>query len=170
MRNYFVLRLKLTFPTPTATAFAIRALHAGKSGAEAAKQKGRWLFWSFLPAFVQKVASTYAPGILYDIHFFYDIATWGGRSAQYVDNWGWCAACSSRSLTSQVLRDHPGLLRRRHPLGHERLVVLLRRLDPRVGDHRSGHGRHRPRCRSRVGRRLGNSLHLLVRADISPRR
>jgi len=89
MRNYFVLRLKLTFPTPTATAFAIRALHAGKSGAEAAKQKGRWLFWSFLPAFVQKVASTYAPGILYDIHIFYDIATWGGRSAQYVDNWGW---------------------------------------------------------------------------------
>ena len=90
MRNYFVLRLKLTFPTPTATAFAIRALHAGKSGAEAAKQKGRWLFWSFLPAFVQKVASTYAPGILYDIHIFYDIATWGGRTAQYVDNWGWC--------------------------------------------------------------------------------
>ena len=67
MRNYFVLRLKLTFPTPTATAFAIRALHAGKSGAEAAKQKGRWLLWSFIPCFVQKVASTYAPGILYDV-------------------------------------------------------------------------------------------------------
>jgi len=89
MRNYFVLRLKLTFPTPTATAFTIRALHAGRTGAAAARQKGRWLFWSFVPSFIQKVASTYAPGILYDIHIFYDIATWGGRTAQYVDNWGW---------------------------------------------------------------------------------
>ena len=66
LRSYYVLRLKLTFPTPTATAFAIRALHAGKSGAEAAKQKAKWMGWTFLACVIQKVASTYATGIVRD--------------------------------------------------------------------------------------------------------
>lgn len=89
LRSFFILRQRLVFPTPTATAYAIRSLHSTGSGAEDAKRKGKWIAYSFLAAFLQKIASTYAPGILYDWHFFYWIATWGAPRAQYLDNWGW---------------------------------------------------------------------------------
>lgn len=89
LRAFFILRQKLTFPTPSATAYAIRSLHASGSGAADAKVKGRWLLWSFVGAFLQKVVSTYAPGIVYDWHFFYWFARWGAPKAQLVENWGW---------------------------------------------------------------------------------
>lgn len=89
LRAFFILRQRLTFPTPSATAYAIRSLHATGSGRADAKVKGRWLLWSFVICFLQKTASTYLPGILYDWHFFNWIAVWGAPKAQYIDNWGW---------------------------------------------------------------------------------
>lgn len=88
LRAFYILRQRLTFPTPSATAYAIRSLHTA-GGSEDARVKAKWLFGSFLVCFLQKVASTYATGILYDWHFFYWIATWGAPKAQYLDNWGW---------------------------------------------------------------------------------
>lgn len=61
------LKQKLVFPTPTATAYTIRSLHT-VGGAIAAKKKAVTLGWSFLSAFLYKIASTYAPGILWDWH------------------------------------------------------------------------------------------------------
>ena len=58
--------------TPTATAFAIKSLHAAKTGAADARKKAKWLGGAFIVSIVQKVASTYAPGILYDWHIFYE--------------------------------------------------------------------------------------------------
>lgn len=90
LRSFFILRQRLTFPTPTATAYAIRSLHAtGAAGAADAKAKAKWLGWTFLVAFIQKTVSTYIPCIIYDWHFFYWIATWGAPKAQLIDNWGW---------------------------------------------------------------------------------
>jgi hypothetical protein len=170
-RKFYVLRLKLTFrafapslilkiaharaATPSATAFAIRALHSAKTGANDAKAKGRWLLWSFVVAITQKVASSWVPGILYDWHVFNWIAVWGGRSAQYVDNWGWMfevryIVTLLTSIFSRRRRaDHARFLRRRHPLRPQRLALLLRWIHPRLGHHRSRHGRHRSRRRCR---------------------
>ena len=87
LRAFYILRQRLVFPTPSATAYAIRSLHAPKTGAAEAKVKGKWLFYSFLVCFIQKIASTYAPGLLYDWHVFYWLAALGAPKAQYLDNW-----------------------------------------------------------------------------------
>jgi uncharacterized oligopeptide transporter (OPT) family protein len=68
LRKYYIVRQKLTFPTPAATAYTIRALHNGKTGAIAARKKSLGLLWAFVIVFVFKVMTGYAPGILYDWH------------------------------------------------------------------------------------------------------
>lgn len=67
LRKYYILKQKLVFPTPTATAFTIRSLHS-IGGEVAARKKSLMLGWSFVAAFLYKVVSTYAPGILWDWH------------------------------------------------------------------------------------------------------
>ena len=39
LRRYYIVHQKLTFPTPAATAYTIRALHNGRTGAIAARKK-----------------------------------------------------------------------------------------------------------------------------------
>lgn len=79
LRRFYILRLKLVFPTPTATALTIRALHSGISGAVAARKKAMCLMYSFAGAILLRVVSQYAPGILWDWHPFWWLATWGAK-------------------------------------------------------------------------------------------
>lgn len=103
LRSFFILRQRLTFPTPSATAYAIRSLHSTTSGASDAKKKGKWLFWTFLGCFIQKTVSTYIPGIIYDWHFFYWIAGWGAPKAQLIENWGWYLEITPAFLGAGIL-------------------------------------------------------------------
>jgi uncharacterized oligopeptide transporter (OPT) family protein len=64
LRKYYIVKQKLTFPTPTATAFTIRALHHAQHGAATARKKSSALFVTFIAAFVFKVVNGYAPGIV----------------------------------------------------------------------------------------------------------
>ncbi len=64
LRKYYIVHQKLTFPTPAATAYTIRALHNGRTGAIAARKKSLALLYSFIITFVYKVMTGYAPGIV----------------------------------------------------------------------------------------------------------
>lgn len=91
LRRYYILKEKLVFPSPTATAFTIRSLHSTTSAAArlAAKQKVRVLGWSFVGAFVFKSLCGYAPGLLLDWHVFYWLYSWGWKGAIAGEAWGW---------------------------------------------------------------------------------
>ena len=64
LRKYYIVKQKLTFPTPAATAITIRALHNSRTGAVAARKKSLMLLYSFLVVFVYKVMTGYAPGLV----------------------------------------------------------------------------------------------------------
>lgn len=64
LRRYYIVHQKLTFPTPAATAYTIRALHHARTGAVAAKKKSLALLYSSVTVFCYKVATGYAPGIV----------------------------------------------------------------------------------------------------------
>lgn len=83
--------LRMVFPTPTATATTIRAMHSAVGGAADAKKKMRVILIAFCCAFVLRVVSQYAVGILWDWHIFTWFFIWGGYNnlAIYVENWGW---------------------------------------------------------------------------------
>jgi len=68
--------LHAIFPTATATALSIKGLHTvgGDSGRKATKM-GRALIFALFGAIVWRVVSVYAPGILWDWHFFSWYAT-----------------------------------------------------------------------------------------------
>ncbi|KAG8760977.1 hypothetical protein FRC14_000578 [Serendipita sp. 396] len=91
LRRYYILKEKLVFPTPTATAFTIRSLHSTTSAAAriAAKKKVQVLAGSFFGSFVFKSICGYAPGLLLDWHVFYWFYSWGWKGAIAVESWGW---------------------------------------------------------------------------------
>jgi OPT family oligopeptide transporter len=95
LRKFFILNvareLKLVFPTPVATAMAIRSMHAVGSGAAEAVKKIKAMGYSFLGAMIHIVVSQYADGILHNWHPFTWFYIWSGykNKAQLVDNWGW---------------------------------------------------------------------------------
>ena len=64
LRKYYIVKQKLTFPTPAATAVTINALHNSRTGAAVARKKSLALLYAFLIVFVYKVVSTYAPGVV----------------------------------------------------------------------------------------------------------
>lgn len=72
--------------SPTATALTIRSLHSGPGGALIAKKKSLMLLWSFGGAIIVRVVSQYAPGIIFDWHPFWWLATWGWKAALAADN------------------------------------------------------------------------------------
>ncbi|KAF8761685.1 OPT oligopeptide transporter protein [Rhizoctonia solani] len=76
-------------PYPTATAFTIRALHAGRTGAEAARKKSIGLASSFGVAFCFKVAAGYLPGIIWDWHIGWTFYRLGWTNMIELDNFGW---------------------------------------------------------------------------------
>jgi len=89
LRQYFIVKQKLTFPTPAATAFTIRSLHSGVSGALIAKKKSLCLLWSLIGAFCYKVASGYAPGVIFDWHIGWTLYRLGFTSIISLENYGW---------------------------------------------------------------------------------
>ncbi|KAI0103793.1 OPT oligopeptide transporter protein-domain-containing protein [Nemania sp. FL0031] len=95
LRKFFIIRvareLKLLFPTPTAVALTIRSMHAGAAGAREAISKLKALAIAFTAALIQRVASYYAIGILYDWHPFTWIHIWskGTSWALNIESWGW---------------------------------------------------------------------------------
>lgn len=95
LRKFFVINvareLNLVFPTPTATAMAIRSMHAVGSGANDAMRKIKALGWAFFGAFTHIVVSQYADGILHNWHIFTWFYAWSGYSnwALNIENWGW---------------------------------------------------------------------------------
>ncbi|KDR80207.1 hypothetical protein GALMADRAFT_242499 [Galerina marginata CBS 339.88] len=89
LRKYFIVHQKLTFPTPAATAYTIRSLHHGKSGAIAARKKSFALLWTFIGVFLFKVLTGYAPGILYDWHIGWTLYRLGFTSMIKMENYGW---------------------------------------------------------------------------------
>lgn len=93
LRRYYVIHQKLTFPTPAATAYTIRSLHNGKSGAVAARKKSLALLYSFVAVFVYKVMTGYAPGIIYDWHIGWTLFRLGFTSIISLDNYGWWIEC-----------------------------------------------------------------------------
>jgi OPT family oligopeptide transporter len=89
LRKYYIIHQKLTFPTPAATAYTIRSLHHGKSGAITARKKSLALLYTFILVFVYKVMTGYAPGILYDWHIGWTLFRLGFTSIISLDNYGW---------------------------------------------------------------------------------
>jgi uncharacterized oligopeptide transporter (OPT) family protein len=89
LRKYYIVKQKLVFPTPAATAFTIRALHSGVEGAIAAKKKTRALLYAFATVFCFKVATGYAPGVLYDWHIGWTLYRLGFTSIIAMENYGW---------------------------------------------------------------------------------
>ncbi len=64
LRKYYIVKQKLTFPTPAATAVTIHALHNSRNGAVVARKKSLSLLIAFAVVFVWKVVSGYAPGVV----------------------------------------------------------------------------------------------------------
>ncbi|KAI6797705.1 oligopeptide transporter [Hortaea werneckii] len=95
LRKFFIIyvarELRLIFPTPSATAMTIRSMHAAATGEMIAKLKMKALSISFSAAFLLRVVSQYAPGILWDWHIFTWFFIWGNYSngAIVVENWNW---------------------------------------------------------------------------------
>ncbi|KAJ1337420.1 OPT/YSL family transporter [Microdochium nivale] len=95
LRKFFIIRigreLRLIFPSPTAVALTIQSMHAGAAGAAEAVKKLKALAIAFTAALVQKVASLYAVGVLYDWHFFTWIHVWSNYTswAMHIESWGW---------------------------------------------------------------------------------
>lgn len=102
LRKFYILKQKLVFPTPTATALAIRAMHSA-GGAAIARKKTKVLGYAFLAAIVWCVINPFAPGILMDQHIFYWFYAWGWKSAIYVDNWGWYTTVTPAFFGSGML-------------------------------------------------------------------
>ncbi|PWN96106.1 OPT superfamily oligopeptide transporter [Tilletiopsis washingtonensis] len=88
LRKFYILKQKLIFPSPTATAIVIRSLHS-TGGAAIAMKKVWVLVYSFVASIAWVVVNQYVPGILLDQHVFYWFYTWGWRTALAVDNWNW---------------------------------------------------------------------------------
>ncbi len=88
LRKYFILRRKLVFPTPTATAFTIRSLHAGRAGAEAAKKKAWCLLITLVICFCYKILNSYVPGVFLDWHIGWTLYRIGWTEAIKLENWG----------------------------------------------------------------------------------
>ncbi|KAI0633640.1 OPT oligopeptide transporter [Trametes polyzona] len=89
LRKYYIVKQKLTFPTPAATAVTIHALHNSRTGAAAARKKSLALLWAFIAAFCFKVVSSYAPGVLFDWHIGWTLYRIGFTSIIALDNYGW---------------------------------------------------------------------------------
>lgn len=89
LRKYYIVHQKLTFPTPAATAYTIRSLHSGKTGAIAARKKAWCLLISFCVVFCYKVMTGYAPGIIYDWHIGWTLYRLGFTSIIGLENYGW---------------------------------------------------------------------------------
>ncbi len=109
LRKFFIIQvgreLRLLFPTSTAVALTIKSMHAGASGAREAMSKLKALGAAFGASLVQRVASYYAIGILYDWHFFTWFHIWSGYTswAMHIESWGWWFEWTPAFIGSGIL-------------------------------------------------------------------
>ncbi|KAH8905675.1 OPT superfamily oligopeptide transporter [Coniochaeta sp. PMI_546] len=109
LRKFFIIQvareLKLMFPTPTATALTIKAMHAGAAGGIEAMKRLKGLGIAFGGAFIHRVVSYYAVGILYDWHVFTWIHIWSGYTswALNIESWGWYFEWTPAFIGSGIL-------------------------------------------------------------------
>ncbi|KAG1866075.1 OPT oligopeptide transporter [Suillus subluteus] len=89
LRKFYILKLKLVFPSGVAAAYTIRSLHVGKAAAMNAKKKTKALIISFCFAITLRVVSEYAPGLLWDWHIFYALNRLGWEYIIAAESWGW---------------------------------------------------------------------------------
>lgn len=89
LRKFYILKLKLVFPSGVAAAYTIRSLHVGKTAATDAKKKTKALLISFCFAITLRVVSEYAPGLLWDWHIFYALNRLGWQYIIAAESWGW---------------------------------------------------------------------------------
>ncbi|EJD47592.1 OPT superfamily oligopeptide transporter [Auricularia subglabra TFB-10046 SS5] len=89
LRRLYILRLRLVFPSGAAAAFTIRALHVGRNAAAQARAKTRALAGAFGCALLFRVASEYAPGVLWDWHVGWWLCRAGWTGVIGAENWGW---------------------------------------------------------------------------------
>jgi uncharacterized oligopeptide transporter (OPT) family protein len=93
LRVHFVRGRALPFPSATASAYTIRALHAGAAGAAAARAKASALTKAFAGAFALRVLGTFAPGVLFDWHVGWWLYSAGWKSAIALENCGFWIEC-----------------------------------------------------------------------------
>jgi hypothetical protein len=90
VRKFFIIyvarELRLIFPTPSATAMTIRSMHDAVRGEVIGKLKMKALSIAFLFAITLRVVSQYAPGILWEWHFFAWFYIWGGYKSNDLDS------------------------------------------------------------------------------------
>ncbi|PYI08796.1 OPT superfamily oligopeptide transporter [Aspergillus sclerotiicarbonarius CBS 121057] len=84
-------KLRLVFPSATATATTIVSVHVASNGEQGAMKKIKALLTVFVSSLVLRVASNFATGILWDWHVFTWIFIWGNysNSAIFIENWAW---------------------------------------------------------------------------------
>ncbi|ORY05976.1 OPT superfamily oligopeptide transporter [Basidiobolus meristosporus CBS 931.73] len=70
LRRYFVIKQKLPFPSPTATAEAIRQLHASMTGELEAMRKAKLMFGCFIVSAVVPIIGVFIP-LLESVHLLY---------------------------------------------------------------------------------------------------
>lgn len=109
LRKFFIVNLarelRLIFPSPTATAVTIRSMHSAGTGASEAIKKIKGLSIAFAGAFLQRVGSYYAIGLLYDWHVFSWFYIWGNYNnyAIVIENWGWIIEWTPAFIGSGML-------------------------------------------------------------------
>ncbi|KAG1733721.1 hypothetical protein EDB19DRAFT_1830851 [Suillus lakei] len=87
--KFYILKLKLVFPSGVAAAYTIQSLHVGKNAEVTARKKTKALIYAFTFAILLRVVSEYAPGMLWDWHVFYALNRIGWSSAIAAESWGW---------------------------------------------------------------------------------
>jgi OPT family oligopeptide transporter len=109
LRKFFIIyvarELRLVFPSASATAMTIRSMHDAANGEAIGKLKMKALSIAFSIAFVLRVVSQYALGILWEWHFFLWFYIWGGyhNAAIAVENWGWFVQFTPAFIGSGML-------------------------------------------------------------------
>ncbi|KAK0657979.1 OPT oligopeptide transporter protein-domain-containing protein [Cercophora newfieldiana] len=109
LRKFFIIQvareLKLMFPTATAVALTIRSMHAGAAGSLEAIKKLKCIMLAFGAAFVHRITSYYAIGIMYDWHVFTWIHIWSGYTswAMNIESWGWYMQWTPAFIGSGIL-------------------------------------------------------------------
>ncbi|KAG0706280.1 OPT oligopeptide transporter protein-domain-containing protein, partial [Suillus ampliporus] len=89
LRKFYILKLKLVFPSGVAAAYTVHSLHVGKNAEVTARKKTKALIYAFIFAIILRVVSEYAPGLLWDWHIFYALNRIGWSSAIAAESWGW---------------------------------------------------------------------------------
>lgn len=104
LRKFYILKLKLIFPTPTAVSYVVRALHAGGANAQAEAQKKAYVLgFAFIGAALWRIVSQYAPAIMWDWHIFWWLYKWGWHSIISAESWGWLFEWTPAFLGAGVL-------------------------------------------------------------------